>query len=105
MIKELSPKEFKDLIDNQEEFELIDVRTQEEYQIVNLGGTLIPLDEISSRYHEINANKKIIILCHHGRRSLMAANLLESLEIDNIYNLTGGIDKYAEIIDKNLVRY
>ncbi|MBT4989079.1 MAG: rhodanese-like domain-containing protein [Rickettsiales bacterium] len=103
MIKEISPIEFSKL--NDTDFKLIDVRTSEEYDIVNIGGTLIPLDEISSRHNEINTDKKIILLCHHGRRSMIACQILENLNYNNLYNLTGGIDKMAAVVNNELVRY
>ena len=105
MIKELSPIEFKKWQDNSQDLELIDVRTKEEFDIVNLGGKLIPLGEIQMRYEEIDQKKNIILLCHHGRRSLIAANILESLNFNNLYNLTGGIDAYAIKVDPKIARY
>ncbi|MBT4922603.1 MAG: hypothetical protein HON23_06300 [Rickettsiales bacterium] len=104
MIKELSPTEFKNLAN--ESYELIDVRSSGEYQLVNIGGKLIPLDELNSRHSEMNDdNKKIILLCHHGRRSMIACQMLENLGYDNIFNLTGGIDRVATETDNKLTRY
>lgn len=103
MFTELSPKEFAELKDS--DYELIDVRSIEEFEIVNIGGKLIPLDELSRRHQEIDNSKKTILLCHHGIRSMIACQMLASLDYDNLYNLTGGIDKIATDINNDLTRY
>ena len=103
MIKEITPKEFALLDYN--DYELIDVRTKEEFELVNIGGKLIPLDEINNRYDEILGKNKIILLCHHGRRSLIACQILEQNGLKNLYNLKGGIDRIAIDVKPDLTRY
>jgi rhodanese-related sulfurtransferase len=103
MIKELSPIEFSNKDKNT--YYLIDVRTKEEFDYVNIGGFSIPLDELSSRSQEIKDDKDIVLLCHHGRRSMIACQMLENFGFNNLFNITGGIDRYAIEVDQNLIRY
>jgi rhodanese-related sulfurtransferase len=103
MIQELTPIEFSKKDKNS--YYLIDVRTRDEFELVNIGGSLIPLDELNSRSHEIQDDKDIVLICHHGRRSMFACQMLENLGFNNLYNFTGGIDRYAIEVDQNITRY
>ena len=103
MIQELTPKDFSKKDKNS--YYLIDVRTKDEFELVNIGGSLIPLDEINSRSHEIKDDKDIVLICHHGRRSMFACQMLDNLGFKNLFNLTGGIDRYAIDVDQSIKRY
>lgn len=95
--------ELKKMIDNKENFQLIDVREEHEYENANINGLLIPMGEIESRNNEISKDKKVIIQCRSGARS---ANVIELLEQNfgytNLYNLEGGIMAWAREIDDSL---
>ena len=70
-IKSLTVQELKALTEEKEEgkdFFLLDVRTKEEKKFSDIGGNLLPLQEIDSRYKELEGkeNETIIIYCHHG---------------------------------------
>ena len=101
---QISVAEFAQIKNNPEIF-LLDVRTIEEFNQVNLGGNLIPNYEIANRLDEIPLDKEIIVMCHHGIRSMQIVGFLLSQNYVNIKNLTGGIDKYAAQIDPSLARY
>ena len=60
-MKEITPSELKSMIDNNEEFQLIDVRDQYEIDLCNIGGTNINFYDILDRKMEIDKNKKVII--------------------------------------------
>jgi rhodanese-related sulfurtransferase len=100
----ISVTEFAQIKDDKDIF-LLDVRTLEEFNQVNLGGNLIPNYEIANRLDEIPLDKRIIVMCHHGIRSMQIVGFLLSNNYTNIQNLTGGIDKYAIEIDSALPRY
>jgi len=75
----------------QKEFEIIDVRTREEYNLGHIKNSkLYPLDEIYTWSNYLQKNKKYLIYCRSGGRSSMASNYLESIGIDAI-NISGGI--------------
>jgi rhodanese-related sulfurtransferase len=91
-MKTITVQELKILKDQNADFQLIDVREPHEYEDVNLGGHLIPLGEIPSRYKEISKDKQVIMQCRSGARSANAIQFLEqNFDYANLYNLEGGI--------------
>lgn len=105
-VKEITVKELKELQDNNEDFQLIDVREDFEYEIANLDGELIPLNSIIENADKIARDKKVIVHCRSGARSANAIYALEQkFGFDNLYNLKGGILAYAEQVDNSLAKY
>lgn len=105
-VKEISVQHLKELIDNNEDFQFIDVREPYEYQIANLGATLIPLGKISTHVDQIDKNKKVIVHCRSGKRSADAVLLLQEKHgFSNLFNLKGGILAWADEIDKTIAKY
>ncbi len=98
-MNEISVQELKEKIDNGEDFQLIDVREDFEYQTSNLGGQLIPLGGILIETDKIAKDKDVVIMCRSGKRSAMAIQQLEQQGFTNLYNLYGGILAWAEDID------
>ena len=105
MIQDLTPKEFKDyLVDD--EVTLVDVREQWEFDICQIkGAILIPLGEIAESYVNLNKNSKIALYCHSGIRSMHVADFLLSKDFQSLVNLQGGIDAWAQEIDTTVERY
>ncbi len=102
----ISVKDLQKLKVENADFQLIDVREPHEYDIVNIGGELIPLGEIEQHIGKISQNKQVIIHCRTGVRSAKAIQKLESqFGFSNLYNLTGGILAYAQEVDKALPVY
>jgi rhodanese-related sulfurtransferase len=84
---------------------LLDVRTVGEVQIANIGGTNIPLDELETRFVEIDKLQTVYCLCHHGMRSEYAAKFLEAQGFTETINIVGGIDAWSTDVDPNISRY
>jgi len=105
MIKDLTPKEFKDyLLDD--EVILVDVREQWEFDICQIkGAILIPMGEIVISYENLDKDSKIALYCHSGIRSMHVADFLLSKDFDSVANLQGGIDAWAQEIDTRVERY
>jgi rhodanese-related sulfurtransferase len=102
-MKTINVTELKSMFDNNEDFQLIDVREEAEYENANINGTLIPLSEIPSRHEEISKDKKVVLQCRSGVRSANALNFLEqNYGYTNLYNLEGGIIAWAREIDDSL---
>lgn len=97
-------QDLKRIINDPEIF-LLDVRTPEEYKIVNIGGKLIPDYELQNNLHELPIDKTIIVICHHGIRSGRVVNFLIENGYTKVKNLVGGIDRYAQEADQSLLRY
>jgi len=104
-MKEVSVQELKEKIDKGEDFQLIDVREDFEYQVSNLGGELIPLGGILIETDKIDKDKEVIIMCRSGKRSAAAVMQLEAQGFTNLYNLYGGILAWQEDIDPSLDVY
>ena len=105
MIQDLTPKEFKDyLVDD--EVTLVDVREQWEFDICQIkGAILMPLGEIAKSYVNLNKDSKIALYCHSGIRSMQVADFLLSQGFQSLANLQGGVDAWAQEIDTTVERY
>ncbi len=105
-IKEISVKDLYDWQVKGEKFQLIDVREPHEYDIVNLGGELIPLATVSANADKIDRDKKVVVHCKMGGRSAKAIRELEEKHgFDNLYNLKGGVLAYIDEVKPELTKY
>ena len=105
-MKEKSVSELKAMIDSGEDFQLIDVREQNEFDLCNIKGTLIPMNSIPDHIAEISKEKPVVIHCKAGGRSARIIQYLEeSHGFQNLYNLRGGILAWANEIDHSMPTY
>jgi rhodanese-related sulfurtransferase len=104
-MKEISVLELKDKMDAGEDFQLIDVREDFEYEMSNLGGELIPLSGILIESNKIDKNKPVVVMCRSGKRSAAAIMQLEQHGFKDLYNLKGGILAWADEIDPEIQVY
>ena len=51
------------------------------------------------------AEEEIVVMCHHGIRSMEGAHLLKESGFDKVHNLVGGIDAWSQLVDPNVPRY
>jgi adenylyltransferase/sulfurtransferase len=85
---------------------LLDVRTPREWQICRLDGAqLLPLHELTGRWQELEGEQEIVVYCHHGHRSARAVDFLRRAGMQNVRNLTGGIDAWSKEIDSSVPLY
>ncbi len=96
--------ELKNKLETEKLF-VLDVRTQEEVEFTNIGGTHIPLDELEFRFNELDKTEQIFCLCHHGVRSAYAAQFLSSQGFQKVFNIEGGIDAWSLQVDPQIKRY
>ena len=105
-VRPLSPRELAARLAAGEPLLLLDVREAEELETCRLDGSLhIPLSELSVRLPELDPERPIVCICHHGIRSASAAAALHGLDFDEVYNLTGGVDRWALEVDPTMARY
>ncbi|MEZ5017586.1 MAG: rhodanese-like domain-containing protein [Flavipsychrobacter sp.] len=97
-MKNITPLELKSWIDKDKAFILIDVREQWEHDAYNIGGQLIPVNELTRRISEIPTTGDIVLYCEKGIRSVIAIQKLEIKGLTNIYNLSGGMKRWKEEI-------
>ena len=107
MIKNITVRELKNMIENKENFKLIDVREPHEIEIATIGGKLIPLNTVPSALEQFDANiPKIIVYCRSGKRSANVIQFVqETTQQTNLYNLEGGILEWANEIDPSITKY
>ena len=84
---------------------MLDVRESWEYEIAHLASSrLIPLGQLTKRVSELNADQPLVVICHHGVRSLQACYWLERNGFE-VINLIGGIDQWAQTVDPTMPLY
>ena len=85
---------------------LLDVREPWEFQTCHIDGSVhVPMGQIPSVYTKFDPSKQIVVICHHGMRSMQVAQFLDRAGFKNVVNLIGGIDAWAREIDPNMPTY
>ena len=107
MVEEISAVELKKMLDDGEDFQLIDVRQPDEYAFAKIeGAKLIPLGEIISRMGELDSNKEVILHCKMGGRSARAIEFLRASGYTGpLKNLRGGITAWSNEVDPKIPKY
>lgn len=104
-IPQITVQELKQRFDRGDDVYIIDVREPFEYQIANLGGKLIPMNEVPNRLGEIDRGREVIVQCKMGGRSQKIAEYLKQSGYPRVINLEGGIIAWADQIDPNVKKY
>jgi adenylyltransferase/sulfurtransferase len=102
---QITVEELKTRLDQGDDIFILDVREPHEYQICNLGGQLIPLNDLPNRVNELDSSKEMVVHCKVGGRSAKAVEFLSQVGFKKIKNLEGGIDAWAQRIDPTMPRY
>ena len=104
-MKEKNVQELKAMLNGDEDFILLDVRTENEVLVSKISGKSyhIPMNDILLRINELDSNKQIIVYCKSGKRSAKVCEYLNNNKFLNIYNLKGGILAWANEIDPNIL--
>jgi sulfur-carrier protein adenylyltransferase/sulfurtransferase len=104
-IPQMSVQELKQRRDAGQDVLLLDVREPWEYQVANIGGKLIPQNDVPQRLSEIDRNREIVVQCKSGGRSQRIAEFLAQNGYPNVKNLAGGILAWADQIDPKVPKY
>jgi adenylyltransferase/sulfurtransferase len=104
-IPQISVKELKRRIDAGEDVQLIDVREPYEYQIAQIGGKLIPQNDVANRLAEIDRDREVVVHCRSGARSQRIAEFLKQAGYPNVVNVAGGILAWSDEIDPKVQKY
>ncbi len=107
MIRQLTPRDLKAWLEQPGVKPLVlDVREAWERRICALPGAVhIPMGQIPARLEELEAERDVVILCHHGIRSQQVALYLEREGFTRLHNLRGGIDAWAKDVDPAMAKY
>ena len=90
---------------------LLDVREPWEFETARIERSVnIPMSTLVARIHEVRALQRsadtpVVVICHHGIRSMQCARYLASQGVERLINLTGGIDAWSTHIDPAIPSY
>jgi rhodanese-related sulfurtransferase len=86
---------------------LIDVREPWEFATAKIeGSVLIPMGDVPARAHqELDPDERIVVVCHHGSRSLNVTVWLRNQGFGNAQSLRGGIEAWSGEVDASVPRY
>ena len=85
---------------------LLDVREPWAFEKARIeGATLIPMRELAARVAELDHEKDVVAICHHGARSMQVALFLEKQGFKGMHNLVGGIDAWSRTVDPAVPLY
>ena len=94
-IKNVSPKEAKELMGNENGVFLLDVRTKEEYNESHIKTAhLIPVQELEQNIDLIPKDRNVVVYCASGKRSAKACGILKNKGLRALYNIEGGIRQW-----------
>jgi rhodanese-related sulfurtransferase len=113
-VAEVSAPELKLRLDRGDPLTVLDVREDHERDIAAIplpSGVVdlhVPLGEVARRFEEIEQAaeaRPLVVYCHHGQRSMVAATWLARRGIGEVINLEGGIDAWSTRVDRGVRRY
>jgi len=86
---------------------IIDVREPWEFEAASIAGSLLmPMGDVPARAHqELDPDEHLVVLCHHGQRSLNVTAWLRNQGFENTQSLRGGIDAWSAEVDPTIARY
>ncbi len=98
----ITVQELQQWVVNGADFQLIDVREQEEHDAFNIGGDLLPLGEVARHLEKIHTSKPVVLYCRKGIRSQVAIQKLqEKFPFQNLFNLIGGTEAWKKSVDQS----
>jgi rhodanese-related sulfurtransferase len=104
---EITPEEVKSKLDAGEAFTLLDVREPWEFETARIAGArLMPMGDLPSRANqELDPEDHLVVVCHHGVRSMNVTAWLRQQGFEKAQSMRGGIDAWARRIDKSVPVY
>jgi rhodanese-related sulfurtransferase len=103
---EIQPEEVKRLRDAGEELTFLDCREPWEYQTAHIEGTThIPMQDIPGRIQELDPEDHIVVICHHGVRSMNVTAWLRQQGFEKAQSVAGGMDRWSRVIDPKVPTY
>ena len=107
-VPQMSPAELQSRLSSGEQLFILDVREPHEWEISNLGhlgAVLIPQGQVIDRMGELDTAREMVVQCRTGGRSAQIVQLLTQHGFSKLYNLDGGINRWAREVDPNIPRY
>jgi rhodanese-related sulfurtransferase len=103
---EISPAEAAEIL-REKSARFVDVREPWEFATTRIEGCLhLPMGEVPTRAQkELDINERVVIVCHHGVRSMNVTAWLRRQGFENAQSLRGGIDAWSVEVDPKVARY
>jgi len=90
--RDLAPEDARAEMQRDATLRLLDVRTEREHASHRLpNSTLVPIQDLAQRVHELDKDANWLVYCEHGRRSVFACELLAQAGFTKLANLRGGM--------------
>jgi rhodanese-related sulfurtransferase len=104
---EISVEDVKGKMNAGESFMLLDVREPWEFETAQItGAKLMPMGDVPSRAHqELDPEEHIVVMCHHGVRSMNVTVWLRQQGFENAQSMRGGIDAWSWNVDEKVPKY
>ena len=104
---EITAEEVKGKLDAGESFTLLDVREPWEFETARIpGAKMMPMGEVPSRAHqELDPDDHIVVVCHHGVRSMNVTAWLRQQGFEKAQSMRGGIDAWSRRVDQKVPVY
>ncbi len=104
---EITAEDAKAKLDAGDSFTLLDVREPWEFQTARVEGSkLMPMGEVPSRAHqELDPEDHIVVVCHHGVRSMNVTVWLRQQGFEKAQSMRGGIDAWSQRVDEKVPKY
>lgn len=98
-IREVSPKEVKAMLDNNEDVTLLDVREPNEWNMGRIPGAMhLPRGNLESKLEGmLDRERKIVVYCARGNRSALAALTMKQMGYDDVSSMSGGFQSWPDV--------
>jgi adenylyltransferase/sulfurtransferase len=102
----ITPRELEARLDRRDDFDLVDVREPHEWDICRIDGArLAPLSSFAAALGTLDSARDVVLYCRTGVRSAKALKQLQAAGFRRVWNLTGGIHRWADDVDPSFPKY
>jgi rhodanese-related sulfurtransferase len=102
----IAPKELAELLQQNQPVKLVDVRSREEFEAVNIAGSVLLSQTVMQQIMGSGSNTEaVVVIDHAGKNGLDAAAYFTGHGLQNVRCLRGGIDAWAQEVDLKMRRY
>lgn len=107
-MRQLTPTDLQAWLDDKDRQPpvLLDVREPHEFKYCRIEGSRsMPMASVPARLAELERAAPVVVICHHGGRSMQVAMFLEQQGFAEVINLAGGVNAWSLQVDSSMPRY
>jgi rhodanese-related sulfurtransferase len=99
-IKKIEPEEFLQILQNREQYQIVDVNEEQDNFCFRLNLQHIPFSELEQQVSFLDKDMPLVLVCRYGERSFFGASVLQKDHgFKNVLSLTGGTKIIADLLD------